>query len=83
MFKLVIDKELCIGCSNCVVACPYSAATSPESGHGFGVSEHTMKIVDGIVEFKGRCSGCGVCLPTCPTDAIKIVREDKKDEDDT
>ncbi len=72
MFKLIIDRDKCIGCSNCVVACPYSASKSLKSGHGFGVSTHTMRVVDGVVEFTGRCSGCGVCLTVCPVDAIEI-----------
>jgi len=72
MFKIVIDEKKCIGCANCVVACPYSASVSPRSGHGFGEGENKIRIVNGIAEFKGRCSGCGICLIVCPMNAIEI-----------
>lgn len=73
MFKILIDKNKCIGCANCVVACPHSASISARSGHGFGGGENKIRVVDGIAEFKGRCSGCGICLIACPVDAIRIV----------
>lgn len=77
MFKVIIDEEKCIGCANCVVACPYSASASSRAGHGFGEAVNEIKVVNGIAEFNGRCSGCGICLIVCPVDAIEIKSDQK------
>jgi len=28
---------------------------------------------DGVMEFNGRCSGCGICLEVCPTNCIELI----------
>jgi Fe-S-cluster-containing hydrogenase component 2 len=29
-----------------------------------------------------RCIGCGLCVSTCPTDALSLVRKPEKDQKD-
>ena len=55
-----IEKDLCMGCGDCVEACP------------FGV----IKMGEGIVEGDQRnCMGCGVCVSVCPEGALSLVRD--------
>jgi len=75
MFRVRIEKGLCIGCGNCVVACPNSASLSARAGHGFGDSNSDIKVVEGIAEFNAPCTGCGICLEVCPTGAVEILAE--------
>ena len=56
-----IDPGECIGCGQCLEACPQDA-----------IDLDSYAVVD--PEF---CVGCGICEETCPMDAISIVdRED-------
>lgn len=75
MFRVRIDKDLCIGCANCVVACPNSASLSAKAGHGVGDSDSTIKVVKAIAEFDAPCTGCGICLEVCPLGAVEILAE--------
>ncbi len=55
-----IEEELCIGCGDCVEACP------------FGV----IKMGEGIVKGATRnCMGCGVCVSVCLEGALSLVRD--------
>jgi len=75
MFRVKIDKDLCIGCGNCIVACPNSASLSAKAGHGVGDSENKVRVVGAIAEFDVPCSGCGICLEVCPLGAVEILAE--------
>ncbi|MCE5259566.1 MAG: electron transfer flavoprotein subunit alpha [Chloroflexi bacterium] len=56
MARLVIDKELCIGCGQCVDACPFGA----------------LALHDNLVAVSEACTACGACLEVCPVEALSL-----------
>jgi len=51
------NRDKCIGCGACVLACPEEAcAMSPE----------------GVITDRERCTGCGMCADICPTRATEM-----------
>jgi electron transport complex protein RnfB len=86
-----IDKDICIGCGDCVDICPNGAfsITVEKEGVlplelcvGCGLCE-TKCPMGAIKERKRavldqeRCTGCGSCVKICPAHAIKLVRWDE------
>ncbi len=65
-FALIVREESCIGCGNCVIACPYNAIKC----HSL-ISNGKRIVVD--VRF---CRDCEYmfCIPSCPYDAIEFVK---------
>lgn len=57
--KIVIEKDLCKGCSKCAKACPVNAIQG--------------KIKEPFKIDSSKCIKCGACLTTCPFSAIKEV----------
>ena len=55
----VVDSVLCVGCGDCIPACPYSAI----SRDGDGKAEINAAL----------CQGCGTCAATCPAGAITAL----------
>jgi ferredoxin len=55
-----IDEDLCIGCGECVDACPFGAI---EMGEGVVVGDQQ------------KCMGCGVCVSVCQERAFSLVRD--------
>ncbi|MDG6996256.1 MAG: ferredoxin family protein [Nitrososphaerota archaeon] len=60
----VIDREKCIGCLICQLACP---------GDIIRLHRNTKLA---IVEHPEECWNCGFCVHDCPTDAISISFND-------
>jgi len=57
-----VNEELCTSCGLCVEACPFGALS-----------------MDGTLRVSWeKCMGCGVCMGQCPTDAIVLVRDERK-----
>jgi electron transport complex protein RnfB len=56
---VIIDENLCIGCTLCIQACPVDAIV------GAAKLMHTV-ITD-------ECTGCDLCIPPCPVDCIYVV----------
>jgi len=56
--KARVDESLCIGCANCVYACPYRAIEMTPSG------------VARVIEV--ACKGCGICAAECPAKTMEL-----------
>jgi heterodisulfide reductase subunit A len=54
-----VDKDVCYGCSICVLNCPYNAVELDEE-------TQKAKVITAL------CKGCGVCGATCPKHAITM-----------
>ena len=57
-FQVIVDKEKCTGCEECVGNCPASV----------------LELVDGKAEPVNpeECLGCEVCIEVCDFDAIQV-----------
>ncbi|MDH5407813.1 MAG: electron transport complex subunit RsxB [Gammaproteobacteria bacterium] len=56
---VIIDEQICIGCTLCIQACPVDAIL------GAAKQMHTV--------ISDECTGCDLCIPPCPVDCIYIV----------
>ena len=60
-----LEVDLCIGCSVCVVSCPFGA----------------LELREDVVEVdQATCMGCGVCVSTCEVGALSLVRNQSASE---
>jgi len=59
-FIATYDREVCQGCDTCLDRCQMQALASD----GDGVSLNA-----------DRCIGCGLCVSTCPSGALRLVRK--------
>jgi iron only hydrogenase large subunit-like protein len=60
---LTIDKDVCVGCANCMSVCPTEA----------------IRIRNGKAElYNNKCIDCGACYKVCPVKAIYIKQDDFK-----
>ena len=55
----VIDEDVCIGCTQCILACPVDAIV------GAAKLMHTV--------IASWCTGCELCIAPCPVDCIALL----------
>ncbi len=56
--QILYNEKMCIGCGNCVQACPYGC--------------HSMS--DGVHIFtRAHCKSCGACAQACPGEALQLA----------
>ncbi|MCS7364728.1 MAG: 4Fe-4S dicluster domain-containing protein [archaeon GB-1867-035] len=79
-----IDDEKCIGCGNCIIACPANVNIDPEVGKGKNpVSDEVVfTVVNGKIKVLNikKCrrypphrTNCRICEQVCLSSAIKVV----------
>ena len=67
--SIIIDRELCKGCGNCIEACPMKiiAMTKQFNSIGYFVASLTKA---------GNCTGCAICANMCPEIAITVFQDE-------
>ncbi len=64
-YTCIVDSEVCIGCGDCVEACPFEV----------------MQLEGSVAQpDREKCMGCGVCTFTCETGALSLVRDPNQSE---
>jgi electron transport protein HydN len=69
---VVINPKKCIGCKNCVIACPFGAVEIVEAVAPDGTAKKLANKCD-------LCKGVAdspSCIRVCPTNALVLVTED-------
>jgi 2-oxoglutarate ferredoxin oxidoreductase subunit delta len=67
--KIVIDRELCKGCTYCVMNCPKGLIVMDEKFNSMGYYPAVMTNEE-------KCTGCSLCAISCPDIAIEIFKEE-------
>jgi 4Fe-4S ferredoxin len=68
-YKLVVDKNLCVGCQICSLACPKEAIKLEKQPKVQGEKAKKAKVDIDLA----KCIFCGICDITCPYGAVKVT----------
>jgi len=68
-YKLTLDKNLCVGCEICTLACPKEAITLEKQPKTPGEKAKRAKV---NIDLE-KCNFCGICDILCPYGAIKVT----------
>jgi 4Fe-4S ferredoxin len=78
---LKTDIDACLGCGNCVIACPVNALSNPylAAGHLNELDEKPLlEVLNGTVRVVNQevCGSCATCSMICPVEAIWLGRRE-------
>ncbi len=63
-----VNEAKCIGCWDCLIACPYQAITEKE------VKNRAGEVIRMVAEVNpGLCQGCGVCTAACRSNTVQLA----------
>jgi 4Fe-4S ferredoxin len=68
-YKLTLDKNHCVGCQICSLACPKEAIKVEKQSKTMGQKAEKAKIDVDLA----KCNFCGICDVTCPYGAIGVT----------
>jgi 4Fe-4S ferredoxin len=68
-YKLTLDKNRCVGCQICSLACPKEAIKTQKQPKIQGNKAKKAKVDIDLT----KCNFCGICDVTCPYGAIKVT----------
>jgi 4Fe-4S ferredoxin len=68
-YKLTLDKNRCVGCQICTLACPKEAIRLEKQPKTLGEKAKKAKIDIDLP----KCNFCGICDILCPYGAIKVA----------
>jgi 4Fe-4S ferredoxin len=74
-YKLTLDKNRCVGCQVCSLACPKEAIKTQKQPKIQGEKANKAKVDVDLA----KCNFCGICDVTCPYGAIKVELNGKHD----
>jgi 4Fe-4S ferredoxin len=74
-YKLTLDKNRCVGCQICSVACPKEAIKTIKQPKIKGEKTKKAKVDINLA----KCNFCGICDVTCPYGAIKVTLNGARD----
>jgi 4Fe-4S ferredoxin len=74
-YKLTLDKNRCVGCQVCTLACPKEAIRTQKQPKLQGEKAKKAKVDVNLA----KCNFCGICDVTCPYGAIKVTLNDAHD----
>jgi electron transport protein HydN len=69
-----IDAKKCIGCKNCVIACPFGAVEIVETAEV--ANDGTAKKIANKCDLCAGIASKPSCVRVCPTEALSLVTED-------
>ncbi|WP_099188444.1 4Fe-4S dicluster domain-containing protein [Tepidibacter mesophilus] len=89
---IIVDEKKCIGCKNCLMACPFGAIDLlPQYDNGeeviqLNLKEESYDGLEKVVKFTAyKCDLCiendkKACINACPNNALRVVKplDDKK-----
>ena len=72
-YKLTLDKNRCVGCQICSLACPKEAIKLEKQPKTTGEKAKKAKIDIDL----DKCNFCGICDVLCPYGAIRVTLNDQ------
>ncbi len=66
--KIVINRDVCKGCTYCVAACPKNCIEMDKDINSSGYFPALFAHAD-------KCTGCAICATVCPDIAIQVWRD--------
>lgn len=69
--KIIINRELCKGCTYCIINCPKDLIEVDDTFNRSGFYPAVFKNAE-------ECTGCAFCAISCPDIAIEVYREEKE-----
>jgi len=67
-YKLTLDKNHCVGCQICTLACPKEAIKLDKQAKTDGEKAKKAKVEVDLA----KCNFCGICDVLCPYGAVKV-----------